>query len=129
MRKVFIAAAAALLAAACGPTEEPMPKDDPWKGKLTAEEYRVLRQKGTEAPFTGRYDRHFAPGIYRCGACGQDLFSSETKYDAECGWPSFWDALPGAVKVVEGAEVVCSRCGSHLGHRFDDGPPPTRQRW
>jgi peptide-methionine (R)-S-oxide reductase len=106
--------------------------EEEWKGKLTPEEYHVLREKGTEAPFSGKYDAHFEKGMYRCRACGAELFDSSQKYDAGCGWPSFDEALPGAVLFHEDdslgmrrIEVTCSRCGSHLGHVFPDGPKET----
>jgi peptide-methionine (R)-S-oxide reductase len=100
-----------------------------WKSRLTPEQFHVLRQGGTERPYTGKYLRHKADGLYACAGCGQALYDSKTKYDA-CGWPSFWDALPGAVATREdgAVEAVCSRCGGHLGHIFPDGPPPTGLR-
>lgn len=102
--------------------------DDEWKENLTAEQYRVLREKGTEAPFSGEYDSVFDEGTYSCAACGADLFDSETKFDAHCGWPSFYDAKKGAVAFhrddshgMARTEVTCAKCGGHLGHVFDDG--------
>ena len=96
---------------------------------LTDEQHRVLREKGTELPFTGKYLRNYEKGMYRCAGCGALLFSSDTKFDSGTGWPSFDDALPGAVEFIEDdshgmsrTEVVCSQCGGHLGHVFDDGP-------
>ena len=109
--------------------------DAQWKAKLTPEQYEILRDKGTEAPGTGKYDNFFQPGTYECAACGQVLFTSTQKYDSGCGWPAFSAAAAtGAVTLVpdadgERTEVLCSRCGSHLGHVFDDGPPPTGQRF
>jgi peptide-methionine (R)-S-oxide reductase len=108
-----------------------------WKQQLTPEQYTVLRQKGTERAYTGKYWNLKAAGTYHCAACGQPLFSSETKFDSGTGWPSFWQPLsPDAVDTREDrgwlmarTEVVCSRCGSHLGHVFDDGPPPTGLRY
>lgn len=103
--------------------------EDEWKEKLTPEQYAVLRQKGTEVPFSGAFVHEKADGMYRCAACGQSLFSSDTKFDSGTGWPSFDDALPGSTKLIEDnshgmsrTEVVCTNCGSHLGHVFDDGP-------
>jgi peptide-methionine (R)-S-oxide reductase len=112
--------------------------DDEWKKKLTPEQYRVLRQKGTEAPFSGDYDSVFDPGTYSCAACGSELFASETKFDAHCGWPSFYDAKAGAVSMtpddslgMSRTEVTCANCGGHLGHVFEgEGhDTPTDQRY
>lgn len=107
-----------------------------WKEKLSPEEYRVLREKGTEAPFSGKLLHVDEEGIYRCAACGHPLFSSEAKFDSGTGWPSFDEALPGAVRLVEDTmlgmertEVVCGECGSHLGHMFFDGPTKTGKRF
>ena len=106
--------------------------EDQFKKKLTDDEYRVLREKGTEVPFTGHYVHSKEPGMYRCKACGALLFSSDTKFDSGTGWPSFDQALPGAVALHDDnehgmirTEVVCANCGSHLGHVFDDGPKET----
>lgn len=106
--------------------------EDGFKKKLTDDEYRVLREKGTEAPFTGEYVHSKESGTYRCKACGALLFSSDTKFDSGTGWPSFDQALPGAVALHDDnehgmvrTEVVCANCGSHLGHVFDDGPQET----
>lgn len=101
-----------------------------WKGKLTPEQYQVLRGKGTEAPFTGKFVDHHEDGMYTCAACGKTLFSSETKFESHSGWPSFYDvATKGNVELHEDnahgmkrIEVTCANCGSHLGHVFDDGP-------
>ncbi|HWR35280.1 MAG TPA: peptide-methionine (R)-S-oxide reductase MsrB [Clostridia bacterium] len=111
--------------------------EDEWRRELTPEQYRVLREKGTERPFTGEYDATTTEGIYRCAACGQELFTSGTKFDAGCGWPSFFE--PAGSEAVEThednshgmrrVEVTCSRCDSHLGHVFPDGPPPTGVRY
>ncbi|GAB6052912.1 peptide-methionine (R)-S-oxide reductase MsrB [Magnetospira thiophila] len=108
-----------------------------WRQKLTPEAYRVLREKGTERAFTGAYWDEKASGTYVCGACGQELFSSASKYDSGSGWPSFWQAIADG-RVTEHrdvshgmvrTEVTCTACGSHLGHVFPDGPPPTGQRY
>ncbi len=111
--------------------------DGEWRERLTPEQYRVLREKGTEPAFSGAYYDHHEPGIYRCGACGFELFASEAKYDSGSGWPSFWEPL--AEDRIEASkdrsfgmirmEVTCARCGSHLGHVFDDGPIPTGLRY
>ena len=100
-----------------------------WRKKLTFPQFHILRQKGTELAYTGEYLHHKADGIYACAGCGQPLYDSRTKYDA-CGWLSFREGLSGAVVTrADGAvEAVCSRCGGHLGHIFDDGPPPTGKR-
>ncbi len=108
-----------------------------WKETLTPEQYRILREKGTERAFTGKYWNHKEDGSYACAGCGETLFSSGTKFDSHCGWPSFWDAAdPGKIEMNEDTsfgmhriEVVCQRCGGHLGHVFDDGPAPTGQRY
>ena len=110
--------------------------DAEWKKLLTPEQYRVTRQKGTERAFTGEYWNQHGRGVYLCVCCGIDLYSSETKFDSGTGWPSFW--APVAEHNVayerdkslwtERTEVHCPRCGAHLGHVFDDGPPPTHQR-
>lgn len=106
------------------------------KKRLTPEEYAVLREKGTEAPFSGAYAKTNEAGEYRCKVCGNKLFSSDTKFDSGTGWPSFATALPGAVKFIADdshgmhrTEVVCARCGSHLGHVFDDGPTESGKRY
>ena len=104
--------------------------DEEWRQRLTPEQYAVLRQAGTEAAFTGEYVAVGDDGIYRCGGCGNVVFDSKTKYHSGCGWPSFTDAVsPDAVELIEDrshgmarTEVRCSRCNSHLGHVFDDGP-------
>lgn len=107
-----------------------------WQKELTPEQYQILRKKGTERAFTGQFWDHHDDGTYTCAACGQVLFSSETKFDSGCGWPSFYDADPGTVEFHEDrtfgmkrVEVTCARCGGHLGHVFDDGPKPTGQRF
>jgi len=98
-----------------------------WRKKLTPEQFYILRQKGTEPSYTGKYLNHKGDGFYACAGCGQKLYDSKTKY-ASCGWPSFWDALPGTVERHSDMEATCTRCGGHLGHIFDDGPPPTGKR-
>jgi len=111
--------------------------DDEWRQQLTTDQYRVLRQKGTEPPFTGAYWDVKADGIYRCAACNAPLFTSETKYNSGTGWPSFYEPVStNAVRTETDTshgmirtEVVCGTCGSHLGHLFDDGPMPTGQRY
>lgn len=114
-----------------------MPKNEQeWRERLTPEQYEVLRQKGTEAPFSGKLLHEKGDGLYQCVACGNPLFASDTKFDSGTGWPSFDQALPGAVKYVEDTshgmrrtEVVCAQCGSHLGHVFDDGPTESGKRY
>jgi peptide-methionine (R)-S-oxide reductase len=109
-----------------------------WRKILTKEQFRVLRMKGTERPFANKFDRHFAAGTYACAACGQELFASDTKFNSGCGWPAFYAAKAGDRVVMtqdlsQGmvrTEVTCARCGSHLGHIFDDAPQtPTGQRF
>lgn len=115
-----------------------MKTNDNWKEKLTPEQYRVLVEKGTEAPFSGEYDSVFDSGTYSCAACGSELFESETKFDAHCGWPSFYDAKKGAVEFTSDEshgmvrmEVTCATCGGHLGHVFEGEGfgVPTDQRF
>jgi len=101
--------------------------EDEWKKKLTPDQFYILRQKGTEMSYTGKYLHHQGDGFYACAGCGQKLYDSKTKYDS-CGWPSFWDAIPGAVERHADLEATCTRCGGHLGHIFNDGPPPTGKR-
>ena len=106
--------------------------EEQWKKQLTPEQYRVLRESGTERAFTGKYWDNHAAGIYKCAACGLDLFDSKTKFESGTGWPSFWTVIPGHVEEHRDTslgmlrvEVLCARCGGHLGHVFDDGPEPT----
>ncbi|OQR94448.1 methionine sulfoxide reductase [Achlya hypogyna] len=92
-----------------------------WRAKLSKEQFRVLRQKGTERRGTGAFDKHDAPGMYTCAGCDAPLYSSTTKFDSRCGWPAFFDAVPGAIKALPDGfrtEIVCSNCGGHLGHIF-----------
>jgi peptide-methionine (R)-S-oxide reductase len=110
--------------------------DEEWKQLLTTEQYYVLRQKGTERAFTGKYLLNKDTGIYNCAACGNPLFKSDQKFDSHCGWPSFDDQIEGAVKTVRDdthgmvrTEIMCAKCGSHLGHVFDDGPTETGLRY
>ena len=106
------------------------------KKKLTPEEYQVLREKGTEAPFSGTLLHDKRDGMYTCKVCGSKLFSSNAKFDSGTGWPSFDEALPGAVELLSDesggmhrTEIICTNCGSHLGHVFDDGPTKTGKRY
>ena len=111
--------------------------DEEWKAELTAEQYSVTRQGGTEQPFTGEYNDHKEEGVYLCSCCKNELFGSEEKYSSGSGWPSFWQPLTkenveeksdsslGMMRV----EVTCSNCGAHLGHLFEDGPEPTGHRY
>lgn len=106
--------------------------EEDWKKQLSADEYAVLREKGTERPYTGEYDKHFEKGHYVCAACENPLFTSETKFDSHCGWPSFDAAIKGSVIYekdtsygMQRVEVMCAKCGGHLGHVFDDGPSET----
>lgn len=111
--------------------------DEDWKKHLTKNAYCTLREKGTDRPFIGKYDNFYDEGIYACAGCGQELFKSETKYKSGSGWPSFFDVI-GQDRIKEmkdtshgmiRVEVVCSACGGHLGHLFDDGPAPTGLRY
>ena len=111
--------------------------EEEWKKELTPEEYRILREKGTERAFTGKYDHFFEKGVYKCAACGNELFSSDKKYDSGCGWPAYWTPLAKDKIILKDdrsfgmtrTEVMCANCGGHLGHVFDDGPEPTGQRY
>jgi peptide-methionine (R)-S-oxide reductase len=118
-------------------TEEVQLTDEEWRERLSPEQYAVLRTQATEPPFSGKYATTKADGMYRCAGCGADLFASDTKFESGTGWPSFYEpAVAEAVEVVLDTshgmvreEVVCRRCGGHLGHRFPDGPHPTGQRY
>lgn len=111
--------------------------EEQWKAKLTPEQYYVLRQKGTDRAFTGKYYLHRDKGVYSCAGCGQELFTSDMKFDSDCGWPSFDKEMAGGrIKQIEDRsfgmnriEIVCAKCGSHLGHLFDDGPTLTGMRY
>jgi peptide-methionine (R)-S-oxide reductase len=110
--------------------------DAEWRAALTPEQYHVLRQKGTERACTGEYAHNKGKGTYRCAGCGEALFRSDEKFDSGTGWPSYWAPLAGSVETeidsaygMQRTEVVCRACGGHLGHVFDDGPPPTGLRY
>jgi len=107
-----------------------------WKKQLGDEQYRVLREKGTERPFTGKYNLHAEKGTFTCGACNIPLFVSNSKFDSGCGWPSFDESIEGSVEYIKDkslgmirTEILCTNCGSHLGHVFPDGPTNTGQRY
>jgi peptide-methionine (R)-S-oxide reductase len=118
-------------------TEKIEKTDEEWRKELSPDKYEVLRKKGTERAFTGKYNKFYEDGVYRCGACGAELFSSDTKFDSHSGWPSFWDVMHNENIVTKvdtshgmiRTEVLCKRCGSHLGHLFEDGPNPTGLRY
>ncbi len=104
--------------------------DEYWKEKLAPEQFRVLREQGTEAPFSGAFNTNFESGMYECAGCGQELFSSDTKFRSDCGWPSFDRSIEGNIEFIDDyshgmhrVEVRCNNCGGHLGHVFDDAPP------
>ena len=110
--------------------------DDEWQNKLTPEEYHILREKGTERPFTGKYDKFYEDGKYKCAGCNTELFVSDTKYNSGCGWPAFYESLPGKIEEspdnslgMARVEITCEKCGGHIGHVFNDGPQPTGLRY
>lgn len=111
--------------------------EEEWKKELTPEEYRILREKGTERAFTGKYWDHHELGTYICAACSTELFESDTKFESGCGWPSYFEAIDNNRIIYKDdksfgmtrTEVMCTKCGGHLGHIFDDGPPPTGKRY
>ena len=110
--------------------------DEEWQKKLTPEEYHILREKGTERPFTGKYDKFYEQGVYKCAGCDTELFVSDTKYNSGCGWPAFYESLPGKIDEssdnsfgMTRVEITCEKCGGHLGHVFNDGPQPTGLRY
>ena len=118
-------------------SETPETEEIDWRETLTDEQYEVLREQGTERPYSGEHVDRDEDGTYSCAGCGAELFSGETKFDAHCGWPSFWDAAdedaverrPDHSQGMERTEVVCAECGGHLGHVFQDGPEPTGERF
>ncbi|MGI0086515.1 MAG: peptide-methionine (R)-S-oxide reductase MsrB [Nitrosotalea sp.] len=110
--------------------------EDEWKKKLTQDQYFICRMKGTEAPFSGSYNNCKDNGVYQCVCCETELFSSEAKFDSGTGWPSFWETISDNIQAetdtsygMMRTEVMCKKCGSHLGHVFDDGPAPTGLRY
>jgi peptide-methionine (R)-S-oxide reductase len=122
---------------ACGVAHWKGKTDAEWRKILTPEQYQIAREAGTERPFSGKYWNEHRKGIYQCAACGQPLFSSETKFESGTGWPSFWQPVSDKAVVTEKdeshgmvrTEVRCAQCGAHLGHLFDDGPKPTGKRY
>jgi peptide-methionine (R)-S-oxide reductase len=118
------------------PTVSPRPSQEELKARLSPEQYRVTQERGTEAPYTGQYWNHHEDGRYTCVVCGALLFTSESKFDSGCGWPSFFSAdnehvstRPDTSHGMERTEILCATCGAHLGHVFDDGPQPTGLRY
>lgn len=110
--------------------------EDQWKEELGLEKYRILRQKGTEFPHSGKFNLHFEQGTYCCAGCGESLFESNSKFNAHCGWPSFDESIPEKVEYIKDSshgmirtEILCATCGGHLGHVFDDGPTQTKTRY
>ena len=141
--KIILSAMVAVLLAASGCAQKSSAKfaitktDAEWQKQLTPEQYEVTRKQGTERPFTGKYWDNHEKGIYKCVDCGQEVFSSETKFESGTGWPSFWQPIKkqNVIETVDNSlgmeriEVHCSRCGGHLGHIFNDGPAPTGLRY
>ncbi|MCU0450349.1 MAG: peptide-methionine (R)-S-oxide reductase MsrB [Bernardetiaceae bacterium] len=125
------------MAAPSEPTQQVEKTEEQWKKELTPEQFYILRQKGTERAFTGKYWNHKEKGTYACAACGQELFTSEQKYDSGCGWPSFYAAVGNGRVITQvdrshgmvRTEIMCGNCKGHLGHVFDDGPEPTGLRY
>lgn len=111
--------------------------EDEWKKELSPEQYRILREKGTERAFTGKYWNNFELGTYVCAGCGTELFESDTKFESSCGWPSYFEPIDSSRIIykednsfgMKRTEVICAKCGGHLGHVFNDGPPPTGLRY
>ena len=139
MKKMLATGALSILLAACAKEKENAmgANDTQWRERLTAEQFRITQQQGTEAPFSGAYWNHWESGTYSCVCCGQELFRSDAKFDAGCGWPSYFEPVrDGAIEErpdtshgMVRTEVRCARCGAHLGHLFHDGPPPTGLRY
>src|SRR5258706_2850285 len=141
--KIILSAMVGVLLAASGCAQKSSAKfavtktDAEWQKQLTSEQYQVTRKQGTERPFTGKYWDNHEKGIYKCVDCGQEVFSSETKFESGTGWPSFWQPIKkqNVGETVDNSlgmertEVHCSRCGGHLGHVFNDGPAPTGLRY
>ncbi len=111
--------------------------EDEWKKELSPEQYKILREKGTERAFTGKYWNNFELGTYVCAGCGTELFNSDTKFESSCGWPSYFEPIDSSRIIyredksfgMTRTEVICAKCGGHLGHVFEDGPPPTGLRY
>lgn len=118
--------------------EKIVKSEEEWKAILGKEKYHILREKGTEPPFSGKYYMHFEKGVYKCAACGYELFTSDMKFESHCGWPSFDKEIGNNERIIKQpdysygmirTEILCARCGSHLGHLFDDGPTETGKRY